>query len=147
MSADSFNLENSLTYKLHSLAKLIDRHANYTDLEPVRISSAEGRVLAVIGFNKVLSVVQVAKKANLDKSQGSRAVVSLVDKGLIEKRQQKQDARAFDLSLTEKGKQVYEEVVALIMHRNDIAMKTLSAEEQQNLLNLINKIQHNLENN
>ncbi|MBV4395977.1 MarR family transcriptional regulator [Advenella alkanexedens] len=147
MSADSFNLENSLTYKLHSLAKLIDRHADYTDLEPVRISSAEGRVLAVIGFNKVLSVVQVAKKANLDKSQGSRAVVSLVDKGLIEKRQQKQDARAFDLSLTEKGKQVYEEVVALIMHRNDIAMKTLSAEEQQNLLNLINKIQHNLENN
>lgn len=147
MSADSFNLENSLTYKLHSLAKLIDRHADYTDLEPVRISSAEGRVLAVIGFNKVLSVVQVAKKANLDKSQGSRAVVSLVDKGLIEKRQQKQDARAFDLSLTEKGKQVYEEVVALIMHRNDIAMKTLSAEEQQNLLNLVNKIQHNLENN
>lgn len=147
MSADSFNLENSLTYKLHSLAKLIDRHADYTDLEPVRISSVEGRVLAVIGFNKVLSVVQVAKKANLDKSQGSRAVVSLVDKGLIEKRQQKQDARAFDLSLTEKGKQVYEEVVALIMHRNDIAMKTLSAEEQQNLLNLINKIQHNLENN
>lgn len=147
MSADSFNLENSLTYKLHSLAKLIDRHADYTDLGPVRISSAEGRVLAVIGFNKVLSVVQVAKKANLDKSQGSRAVVSLVDKGLIEKRQQKQDARAFDLSLTEKGKQVYEEVVALIMHRNDIAMKTLSAEEQQNLLNLINKIQHNLENN
>ncbi|WKU18897.1 MarR family winged helix-turn-helix transcriptional regulator [Advenella alkanexedens] len=147
MSADSFNLENSLTYKLHSLAKLIDKHADYTDLEPVRISSAEGRVLAVIGFNKVLSVVQVAKKANLDKSQGSRAVVSLVDKGLIEKRQQKQDARAFDLSLTEKGKQVYEEVVALIMHRNDIAMKTLSAEEQQNLLNLVNKIQHNLENN
>ena len=147
MSADSFNLENSLTYKLHSLAKLIDRHADYTDLEPVRISSAEGRVLAVIGFNKVLSVVQVAKKANLDKSQGSRAVVSLVDKGLIEKRQQKQDARAFDLSLTEKGKQVYEEVVALIMHRNDIAMKTLSPEEQQNLLNLMNKIQHNLENN
>jgi len=92
-------------------------------------------------------VLQVAKKANLDKSQGSRAVVSLVGKGLIEKRQQKQDARAFDLSLTEKGRLVYEEVVALITHRNEIAMRTLSAEEQQNLINLMNKIQHNLENN
>ncbi len=147
MSVNSFNLENSLTYKLHSLAKLIDRHADYADIAHAGISFAEGRVLAVIGFNKMLSVVQVAKKANLDKSQGSRAVVSLVNKGLIEKRQQKQDARAFDLSLTEKGKRVYEEVVALITHRNDIAMKTLSPEEQQNLLNLMNKIQHNLENN
>ncbi|MDY0271342.1 MAG: MarR family transcriptional regulator [Advenella sp.] len=147
MSADSFNLENSLTYKLHSLAKLIDRHADYADIEHARISFAEGRVLAVIGFNKMLSVVQVAKKANLDKSQGSRAVVSLVGKGLIEKRQQKQDARAFDLSLTEKGRLVYEEVVTLITRRNEIAMKTLSVEEQQNLLNLMNKIQHNLENN
>ncbi|MBK1780974.1 MarR family transcriptional regulator [Advenella sp. WQ 585] len=147
MSADSFNLENSLTYKLHSLAKLIDRHADYADIEHACISFAEGRVLAVIGFNKMLSVVQVAKKANLDKSQGSRAVVSLVGKGLIEKRQQKQDARAFDLSLTEKGRLVYEEVVSLITHRNEIAMKTLSAEEQQNLINLMNKIQHNLENN
>jgi len=147
MSVNSFNLENSLTYKLHSLAKLIDRHADYADIAHAGISFAEGRVLAVIGFNKMLSVVQVAKKAKLDKSQGSRAVVSLVNKGLIEKRQQKQDARAFDLSLTEKGKRVYEEVVALITHRNDIAMKTLSPEEQQNLLNLMNKIQHNLENN
>ncbi|NLY63710.1 MAG: MarR family transcriptional regulator [Alcaligenaceae bacterium] len=147
MPAHPFNLENSLTYKLHSLSKLIDNHADYADIKHANISFSEGRVLAVIGFYKMLSVVQVAKKANLDKSQGSRAVVSLVGKGLIEKRQQKNDARAFDLSLTEKGELVYDEVVALITRRNKIAMKTLSNEEQEILMSLVNKIQHNLENN
>ena len=97
MSAQSFNLENSLTYRLHSLSKLIDNHADYADIQHADISFSEGRVLAVIGFYQTLSVLQLAKKANLDKSQGSRAVVSLVNKGLIEKLQNQHDARTYDL--------------------------------------------------
>ena len=147
MSAQSFNLENSLTYRLHSLSKLIDNHADYADIQHADISFSESRVLAVIGFYQALSVLQLAKKANLDKSQGSRAVVSLVNKGLIEKLQNQHDARTYDLFLTAKGKLVYEEVVALITHRNTLAMKTLSVDEQDTLLRLIGKIQQNLENN
>ncbi len=74
-------------------------------------------------------------------------MVSLVNKGLIEKLQNQHDARTYDLFLTAKGKLVYEEVVALITHRNTLAMKTLSVDEQDTLLRLIGKIQQNLENN
>lgn len=140
-----FDLTNTLTYKLHQLAKLIDHHADYDSITGAGISSSEGRIVAVVGCFEPLSVVTLAKYANLDKSQASRAVSSLVTKGLVHKLPDDSDARAYLLSLTESGRQVYAQVTALIAHRHALAVQSLSADEQATLLALMDKIKDNLD--
>ncbi len=144
MDADLFRLERTLTYQLHQLSRLIDRRLNFSDLERINLNASEGRTIAILGYYGSVSVMQLARLGNLDKSHASRAVVTLVDKGIIEKRSDSRDARAFVLLLTEEGKVVYSEIVDLIIKRNEIAMRTLTLREKQALFSIFSKIQQNL---
>ncbi len=144
MESSSFRLEKTLTYQMHQLSKLIDRYVDYSDIQNVQLNAGEGRVTAVLGYYGTLSVIQLARLANLDKSQASRAVVSLADQGIIEKRSDSKDARAFELSLTEAGQNVYQQIVELIIRRNEYALKSLTAKEKQTLFSLFDKIHRNL---
>ncbi|HLU04714.1 MAG TPA: MarR family winged helix-turn-helix transcriptional regulator [Advenella sp.] len=144
MDSDAFRLEKTLTYQLHQLARLIDRRVDYSDIQRIALNAGEGRTIAVLGYYGTLSVIQLARLANLDKSQASRAVVSLVEKGIIEKRSDSRDARAFELFLTPAGQSVYTDIVDLIVQRNEVALKSLTPREKQTLFGLFSKIHQNL---
>ncbi len=144
MDSDAFRLEQTLTYQLHQLSRLIDRQLDYSAIERIPLNAGEGRTIAVLGYYGTLSVVKLARLANLDKSQASRAVVSLVNKGIIEKRNDSRDARAFELFLTEAGRQVYSDIIDLIVQRNELALRTLTPREKQTLFGLFSKIHQNL---
>ncbi len=144
MDTDAFRLEKTLTYQLHQLSKLIDRRVDYSDIERIELNAGEGRTIAVLGYYGTASVIQLARLANLDKSQASRAIGALVKKGIIEKRSDSRDARAFELFLTEAGQQVYSDIVDLIVQRNELALKSLTLREKQQLFALFGKIHQNL---
>ncbi len=144
MDTDLFRLERTLTYQLHQLSRLIDRRLNFSDLERISLNAGEGRTIAVLGYYGSVSVVQLARLANLDKSQASRAVVTLVEKGIIEKRSDSRDARAFVLFLTEEGKVVYSDIIDLIIKRNELALRTLTLREKKALFGIFSKIHQNL---
>ncbi len=138
-----FILEEFLTYQLHRLSKLIDQKIDFGGSQ-FEISYGEGRVLAVIGYHKKLSVNGLAAKSNLDKSQASRATAALVDKGLVIKTKSGNDSRSFEVSLSEQGQVAYEAVIARIHTRNELALSALDEDERKELLGLLNKITHHL---
>ena len=68
--------------------------------------------------------------ANVNKGQASRAVQSLVDQGLVNKVVNASDARGVDLTLTEQGEAIWDNLMHVIDERNQQIVDCLDAEQQ-----------------
>lgn len=138
------SLQRSLSYRLHLLHKVTDMESQDAYPRATGLSLSEGRCLATIGSFAPLSVNDLAGHANLNKGQASRAAQALADKGLIRKRSDSQDGRGVEISLSPKGRALWQKTMDLIADRNNAIFSCLSAQERQLLSNFFDRlIQHN----
>ena len=129
---DTRALGGTVTFRLHTLAKLTDRVSQTAYLAEAGLPLGEGRCLSAIGSFRPLSVVDLAAAANLDKGQASRAAQSLVDQGLVRKQASPTDGRGVVLTLTAKGERVWQRVMDVVERRNaEITACLTSAERAQ----------------
>jgi DNA-binding MarR family transcriptional regulator len=133
MGAELPLLQHFLTYRLHRLHKLTDRHSGAAYSALFGLGVGEARCLAAIGQFAPLSVSDLAARANLDKGQASRAAQMLVERELVQKAASGADARGVVLTLTLSGKRLWKRVMRLIEQRNDDIFGCLSAREQRQL--------------
>ncbi|WP_338663317.1 MarR family transcriptional regulator [Pararoseomonas sp. SCSIO 73927] len=124
-------LEKALTYRLHRLHKLTDRESEAAYLGRLGIPLGEGRCLAAIGAFAPLSVQDLARRANLNKAQASRAAQSLVERGLVDKRASAEDGRSVVLTLTPGGTDLWARTMATIGALNDRFFGGLSDGERE----------------
>lgn len=138
-----FQLERSVTHRLHTLGKLTDRVTQRAYLEAAGIALGEGRCLAAVGAFGPLSVNDLAGHANLNKGQASRAAQTLAERGLVRKDTAPTDGRGVMLSLTPAGSKVWGRLQSVIARRNDEITACLSAEESRILSDLLDRlVQH-----
>lgn len=133
-------LERTLTHRLHRLQKLTDRSSQSAYLEKTGLPLSECRCLAAIGSFSPLSVNDLAVRAHLDKAQASRAAQLLVNRGLVRKQASESDARVAVLTLTAEGSAAWRRVMAVIRSRNATIVSCLSAQEQQLLDALLDRL-------
>jgi DNA-binding MarR family transcriptional regulator len=133
MSAELPSLQDFLTYRLHQLNKLTDRHSGDAYAISLGLGVSEARCLAAIGQFAPLSVNDLAARANLDKGQASRAAQMLVERDLVLKSASETDARGVVLTPTRSGKRLWKRVMRLIAQRNADIFGCLSATEQRQL--------------
>jgi DNA-binding MarR family transcriptional regulator len=137
-------LDRSFTYRLHLLHKLTDQASQSRYLDGAGLSLSDSRGLTVIGSFGPLSVGELADRANLNKSQASRAAQALVDQGLVSKDGRDDDARGVVLALTPAGRRACTRALALVQQRNAEILGCLSAAEQSQLSALLDRlIAHN----
>lgn len=140
MATSPFPLDQFFTYKLHRLSKLVDKGTDDAYTVQIGLPVSQGRVLAAVGSFGPFSVGQLARYANLDKSQASRAADLLMKRGLIAKTPHASDARAVQLSLTAAGKTMFKSVRTLIAARNDDVLSVLNKNERESLLRSLDKL-------
>lgn len=126
-------LQDFLTYRLHRLNKLTDRHSSDAYAGLLGLGVGEARCLAAIGQFAPLSVNDLAARANLDKGQASRAAQMLVERSLVQKVASDTDARGVVLTPTASGKRLWRRVMKLIAQRNEDIFGCLSAHERRQL--------------
>ena len=145
-------LEGFLTYRLHLVNKLTDKHSGDAYAKDLGLAVGEARCLAAIGNavagnalsnKKFISVNDLAAAANLNKAQASRAAQALVARGLALKTNSDTDGRGVALSLTEAGLALWQQVMQLIAARNEAIFGCLSAVEQQQLGKMLDRIAQN----
>ncbi len=124
-------LESTLSYQLHLLHKLSDRDSQHAYQRELGLSLADGRCLATVGAFAPLSVVDLARRANLNKGQASRAAQALVEQGLVRKAGSEFDGRGVVLDLTTAGRKKWTRTMTLIARRNDEIFACLDAGERQ----------------
>lgn len=133
-------LDRTTTHRLHTLSKLTDRVTQAAYEGEAGIGFSEGRCLAAIGAFGPLSVNDLAQRANLHKGPASRAAQSLVDQGLVAKGASPTDGRGVVLTLTAKGRRLWQRVVKVIERRNAEIVACLSDTERRQLDRLLDRL-------
>ena len=108
-----FELDQFLPYRLNVLAARVSRGFAAHYKERFGLSVAEWRVLAHLSQTDAVSVRDIHLRADLEKSQASRAAARLGEAGLVTKREGEEDRRLISLSLTGKGRSLMEELIPL----------------------------------
>ncbi|HEY5336596.1 MAG TPA: MarR family winged helix-turn-helix transcriptional regulator [Rhizomicrobium sp.] len=134
------DLDHFLPYRLSILSNrasdAIARH--YSDR--FGLSVPEWRVMAVLGQTPGLSARDVALRTAMDKVQVSRAVASLVEAKRVKRDEDDVDGRITRLSLTPRGQAIYDEVVPLALHLEEVFLSALSPQEREDLDRLMTKL-------
>ena len=133
-------LAQSFTHRLHTLQKLTDRVSQAAYEAETGLALGEARCLTAVGAFAPLSVKDLARLANVDKGQASRAAQSLVDKGLVLKNPDPQDARGVVLSFTPEGEALCQRLMAVVEQRNQHIVACLTAGEQAQLDSLLTRL-------
>lgn len=133
-------LDRTLTYRLHRLHKLTDLESQRRYPEVTGLSLSDGRCLTAVGQFEPLSVNQLALRANLNKSQASRAAQYLVDQGLVNKQGRAGDGRGVELTLSAQGRKVCDSAMAMVIQRNQEIFGCLSPAEQALLSELMDRL-------
>ena len=154
-AASPLQLEQFLTYRLHLVNKLTDKHSSDAYAKELGLGVGEARCLAAIGnvlgnalsndasSKKSLSINELAAGANLNKAQASRAAQALVARGLAHKASNEADGRGVAVSLTDAGAALWQQVMALIAQRNESIFSCLSEAEKAQLGHMLDKIAQN----
>ncbi|MFY8281988.1 MarR family winged helix-turn-helix transcriptional regulator [Pseudoalteromonas sp. SSMSWG5] len=113
-------------------------------LEDKELTSAQYIVVVLLARGKVNTLAELCEHMVYDRGAMSRLLSRLEDKGLVAKKQSVEDRRSTLLYLTEKGQQLYPEILPTV---NDIYRKALtgfSDYEQKQLASLLFRAIHNL---
>lgn len=113
MKDHAFDLENFLPYQFNVLATRMSRGFAQRYQSRFGISVAEWRVVAHLSHAGAVSVREIHKYADMDKSKVSRAAARLQAAGYITKRPSQRDGRLVELALTPKGRDMMMELAAL----------------------------------
>ena len=118
------------SYRLHELTTLSERFIGMRYSRKFGLRMMEVGILIMVGGSGPLSFKTTYTRANLEKSNASRLATQLLEKGLLEKREDPSDQRSFYLALTPAGEKLYQELYADALARNDRWMAVLSEEQR-----------------
>src|SRR5215472_10484733 len=118
------------SYRLHELTTLSERFIGMRYRRKFGLRMMEVGILIMVGGSGPLSFKTTYTRANLEKSNASRLATQLLEKGLLEKREDPSDQRSFYLALTPAGQKLYKELYEDALTRNERWMAVLSEEQQ-----------------
>ncbi|MEJ0026792.1 MAG: MarR family winged helix-turn-helix transcriptional regulator [Rhizomicrobium sp.] len=134
------DLERFLPYRLSVLSNRVSDAIARQYSDRFGLSIPEWRAMAVLGGAPGLSAREVAERTAMDKVQVSRAIESLVRARRVARVADAEDGRILRLSLTPKGRAIYDEVVPLALHLEEIFLSALDPQERRQFDMLMAKL-------
>ena len=139
------SIEDVLTFKLNRLVTINEREGHRWSGVSFDLSLNEWRVLAVIQAKAPVRAGDVSALLLMDKSQLSRLIKDLQEKLFIKSKSDANDARAVVLTLTSIGTEVYDDMLAEVLRKNEQVFAPLSVEEVKLFDDMLNRLTaHNL---
>ncbi len=126
---EELKLEEFLPYRLSVLSHTVSTNIARVYDKRFDLSIPEWRVIAILGRFPGLSAVEVAERTMMDKVAVSRAVTKLIKNGRIDREFADADRRRSILNLSEKGKQVHDEIAPLALQFERDLLQGLSEDE------------------
>ncbi|MFZ6735193.1 MarR family winged helix-turn-helix transcriptional regulator [Undibacterium sp. Ji42W] len=109
------------------------------------ITHMEGKVLSYFGHYPGATQSDLAKHSGRDKAQLARLIKGLRDQGLLDAVADEADKRNVRLTLTPDGQSVLTTLRQQAKRLNTLALKELASHEQQELLQLLQRVKVNLD--
>lgn len=134
------DLDRFLPYRLSVLSNRVSGAIARQYSDRFGLSIPEWRVMAVLGGTPDLTAREVAERTAMDKVQVSRAVQNLMRTKRVQREKHPHDGRSAHLSLTPKGRAIYDEIVPLALHLEELFLSALAPQERATLDRLMLKL-------
>jgi DNA-binding MarR family transcriptional regulator len=136
----TLDLAQFVPYRLSVLTNRVSSAIARTYSERFDLTIPEWRAMAVLGGAAALSAGDVAQRTAMDKVQVSRAIARLVAKKRVQRVTDSADGRITRLSLTAKGRAIYDEIAPLALALEDLLLDALSPGERASLDAIMTKL-------
>jgi DNA-binding MarR family transcriptional regulator len=141
----SFDLFRFVPFRLNRLAAEVSAALSDEYQARYGLDIPEWRVIATLGFrDDACSAQFIAQCTRTHKSTISRAVTTLLERELIERVENEDDRRAFELRLSTKGQALYEELIPRLLSKERDILSCLTAQERKDFAVALGKIEHSL---
>ena len=132
----------SLISHLHAIT------ADFTNakLAKKNLVSSHGFILYLLSVNKKMTKTEIAEATNRDKSTTTVLTRKLIEEGLVKEEASPIDGRTRLISLTTKGKSLNKLTSSISEDLLKVCYKGFSATEKKQLLDLLLKMNSNVEN-
>ena len=121
-----------LSYRLHTVANLLSRGAELRYRREFGVSLWEWRSLALLGAaSQPQSLNELARAAGIDKSQMSRVISGLAERGAVLRGADAVDGRGVRLALSKSGRKLYQGLIRAAAQRDTAFRDCLSVKERQ----------------
>jgi DNA-binding MarR family transcriptional regulator len=127
----ALELENFLPYRLSVLAQLVSESLHDRYAGPFALTVTQWRVMAALGRFAPLTATDVGQRIVMDKVAVSRAVASLMQRGLVERATDRRDRRRARLRLSARGRAMHARIVPLALDYESRLYGALSSEERR----------------
>ena len=134
------DLDRFMPYRLSVLTNRVSSAIARQYSARFELTIPEWRAMAVLGGASGLSAREVAERTAMDKVQVSRAIESLMRARRVQREADASDGRVTRLSLTAKGRAIYDEVVPLALHLEKLFLSALTPHERRTLDALLDKL-------
>ena len=144
MVYDQLKLDNQLCFRLYTAARLVMK-AYYPYFEPLGITYPQYLVLLVLWEQDKQPVNDIAKRLMLDTNTVTPLLQRMEKSGLIDRKRGEKDMRQRIVSLTEKGRALYEQAVNIpACIRKDIAASPTDEETFAAMIPALDNLINNL---
>lgn len=137
----SADIESFLSYRLSIVSRLINRRSTRYFTEAHGLTLAEWRAMAQIATGRATSVQTIASRTCSDKGQISRAIATLLDKGLVSALPDPHDRRSITFDLTQAGQAIHDEILPMRAEENAMITGLMSADELALFHDILDRIQ------
>ncbi|WP_217578687.1 MarR family transcriptional regulator [Mesorhizobium sp. GbtcB19] len=134
------DIRDLFSFELQRLAGLSTRIATLSIQPKYGVTTREWRALAVLKYLGTVPLQELAKHSGLLKSQMSRTVSGLIDRGYIQKTANPEDGRSILLRLSAEGLELSERVLDDSFDRNEQMLSSLTNAERQMLIELMRRV-------
>ena len=139
------NLFGFVPFRLNRLASEVSTALSSEYHTRYGLDIPEWRVMATLGLrHEACSAQYFAHCTRTHKSTISRAVTALMRRQLVERVENKNDRREFDLRLTRKGRTLYEQLIPRLQRKEQEIMACLTRQEQRDFAHMLGKIETSL---
>jgi len=135
-----FQLDEFLPYQLAVLSNRTSDDFSERYRAKFGISVSEWRVVAHLYKAEKVSIREVYKRVQMDKSKVSRAAARLEESGYVLKRINPADRRLVELSLTDKGRAMHDEIGPMGVAFQQEVLENLPKKDRATFLAVLNAL-------
>lgn len=142
------SLDDNLIFQLGTVARKVHQHVETVfRKENLDITPEQFSLLTILWYNEGISIKELADRSQRDKTTISRVVSNMIKHDLIRRLDNVDDKRAKRIFLTDKGRNLQDQLVMLFGEIYVQALGNLSDEELDRTLEVLQKIENNLSDN